>query len=144
MIANDSNNDCFHDKDRSGLFTDGTILLIEDDRAILDLTELVLLRDGYTVLKAETTNQALALYRDNQLVIDVVLTDLNLSGDSGLDLAEKLWQTNADLQFIFISGDPNGAKKVSSLKHHHVAYLAKPYRLKDLVPFIETTVRASA
>jgi DNA-binding NtrC family response regulator len=132
MINNEANNDCF------------VVLLIEDDRAILDLTELVLLRDGYTVLKAETSDQALVLYHDNYATIDVVLTDLNLSGDSGLDLAEKLWQSNADLQFIFMSGDPNGAKKVSALKHHQVAYLAKPYRVKDLVPFIETTIRASA
>lgn len=136
----DTAHEYFREKDQRELFTEGTILLIEDDPALRDLTELVLLRAGYTVLTAGTSDQALAMYRDHHLNINVVLADLNLAGDSGLDIAKKLWESNADLQFIFISGDPNGAQIVSSLKHHQAAYLEKPYRMKQLVPFVETTV----
>lgn len=133
LLENDSAENDIH----AGL-TEGTILLTEDDRALRGLTELVLTRAGYRVLSAETAHHALELYRVNHLIIDLVITDLNLAGESGLDLARQLWEKNTELRIIFTSGDPHGARKIQSLGNQHLAYLEKPYRMKELVPFIQS------
>ena len=118
--------------------THPTILLIEDDHALRGLTELVLTRANYRVLAAQSSAEALDLYTKNELSISFVIADLNLAGESGLDLAEKLWIQNSELQIIFTSGDPQGAMKISSLDTHPIAYLEKPYRMSELVPFIRS------
>jgi len=117
----------------------GTILVIEDDRALRDLTKLVLNRGGFKVICAESSEEALELYQVNHSIIDAVIADLNLAGNSGLVLAKKLWDHNPTLQVLFTSGDPQGARKVQSVKQYPIAYLEKPYRMKALVPFIESS-----
>jgi len=117
---------------------DGTILLIEDDQALRTLTELVLTRGGYKVISAETSDQALELYKLNHRMIDAVMTDVNLAGESGLMLAEKLWFQSPKLQILFTSGDPHAIGKIKSIKQRSIAYLEKPYRMRELIPFIES------
>jgi CheY-like chemotaxis protein len=66
-----------------------TVLIVEDDFAILFVAESSLRIEGYETLAAATRKDALSLLRSTE--IDVLFTDINLRGDkrAGLDLAEK-------------------------------------------------------
>ena len=70
-----------------------TILLVEDEEALLRISTQALILFGYRVLPASNGRQALELWEKHRDDIDLVLTDMRMpKGMSGLELAEKLWK----------------------------------------------------
>lgn len=123
-----------HDKDRILTANEpnqpgakGLVILVEDD-AIVRMISAELLRDlHYEVAEAASGEEALAILRSQ--AADILITDLNLPGMSGEDLARAAWGANPHLSVIFASGDVSKAP----LEGSNPAYvLRKPYDLKDL------------
>jgi len=67
-----------------------TILVVEDEAMVRDLTLEVLKESGYTVISAERPDDALRICSQNEGPIDLLLTDVVMPGMSGLELAERL------------------------------------------------------
>ena len=109
----------------------GTILVIDDDIAVLNMTADILSRLGYTVLKALDREQALkAVKSDAQ--IDIVLCDVVLgNGERGFDVAREIKDLSADISFLFMSGYTD-----SSMDDHgqfsEKELLAKPFSILEL------------
>ncbi len=109
-----------------------TILLVEDEEALLKITAGALTMFGYRVLSAANGQEALDLWEHHQDTINLVLTDMRMpKGISGLELAERLWLTKPSLKIIIMSGysmemTRNGVGKGS------YTFLAKPFDLKIL------------
>ena len=81
------------------------ILLVEDDFALLTLTQRLLESAGYQVLKAATADEGLELWRTRESEVDLLLTDLLTPGTlTGRQLAERLQQEKPQLKVIFMSG----------------------------------------
>jgi len=82
-----------------------TILMVEDELAVLKPTRKVLERYGYTVLVAADGGEALKCWAENRGVISLVLTDLVMPGGmSGQELARQLRAQQPTLKIVFISG----------------------------------------
>ena len=77
-----------------------TLLLCEDEEGVRRLVELVLTGAGYTVLSAETPEEAIRLADERHGEIAALLTDIVMPGMSGVELADRL----APLPALFISG----------------------------------------
>jgi CheY-like chemotaxis protein len=82
-----------------------TILLVEDDPGILQLTRFLLARAGYRVLEAETGEAALKLWAEHRDEVRLVLTDLVLPGElSGRDIVLTVLAQKPGLPVLYTSG----------------------------------------
>ncbi len=108
-----------------------TVLVVEDEAGLRQLTKRLLARQGYTVLVAADANEALRLFEDNPS-IDVLLTDVVMPGPSGPDLTKQLVEQRPELRVIYMSGYTE-----ERIVHHGVlkpgiAFLHKPFTSETL------------
>src|SRR5262249_47634714 len=112
--------------------TGGTILLIEDEPAVRDVTCRLLGSHGCEVLTARDGNEAVACLRD-RADVRAVLMDWNLPGLSGEDLIRQLRAVNDSVPVILMSG-LNHYELSGRLESLGVAgYPQKPFRLTALI-----------
>jgi len=111
-----------------------TILVIEDELEILEVTSVLLASSGYQVVHARNAEEGfrVALSRDD---IDVVFTDVNLgNGMSGTDLVDKLLEQGSRAAMVVVSGDMD---PFSGWSHPHATFLPKPYGRRQLLSAID-------
>ena len=82
----------------------GTILLVEDENHLREVTGEVLESAGYRVLKARNATEALSAFGEYKTIVRLLLTDVVLPGQNGRDLANELRSACPKLRIIFISG----------------------------------------
>ncbi len=120
------------------------ILLVDDDPAILHLTETVLAASGYRVCSATDASRALAVLRQHA-DINLLLTDVNLSpGISGLELAEIVTTQKPTLPVVIISGDIMTAEQAALMRHRSWAFVDKPLLMPRLLSVISIVLRRPA
>ncbi|MGQ9501689.1 MAG: ATP-binding protein [Anaerolineae bacterium] len=109
-----------------------TILLVEDDPSVCDLTELILRRHGYTVLSAENGGEALRLAKEHPGKIDLLLSDIVLPDLSAVTLTEQLKRFYPRLKTLYMSGYGSEviARYIPALRH--ITLLQKPFSSADL------------
>jgi signal transduction histidine kinase/CheY-like chemotaxis protein len=107
-----------------------TILVVEDDDAVRELTRRVLAQAGHRVIAAASGEDALELV--GTIAIDLVVTDVVMPGMNGRELVERLKQTHPLTRVIFSSGYTADAVLQRGVASHEVAFLEKPYSLAQL------------
>ena len=115
----------------------------EDEPAVRRLVRSVFERHGYQVIEAESGKAALALWRENGVKIDLMLTDMVMpDGITGLMLAQQLRQEQPELKIIFSSGySPElGAQNLSLPAGSH--YLQKPFNPQVLLQTVRDCLDA--
>ncbi len=115
-----------------------TVLLVEDEAAILRLVHTVLERAGYTVLVAETPGAAIELAKEHADAIDLLITDMVMPEMNGRELAEKLRSLYPRLKRIFTSGYTANVIADRRGGDEGVVFLQKPFSPQVLL----TQVRA--
>jgi two-component system cell cycle sensor histidine kinase/response regulator CckA len=103
-----------------------TILVVEDEAPLRDLTRKLLRRHGYTVLVAASADEALQVFA-NTATIDVVLTDVVMPGSSGPELARQLVAQRPDLKVIYMSGYTEEAIVHHGVIRPGIAFVHKPF-----------------
>ena len=86
-----------------------TVLLVEDEEAVRNLSRRVLQSAGYTVLVARHGPEAILLASQHEGQIHLLATDLVMPRMSGLEVASQLSQTRPDIRILLMSGYPNEA-----------------------------------
>ena len=81
-----------------------TILVVDDEPAVLNLVKLILEAAGYPVLAAGNSQEALALFKNPCHSIDLLLTDISMPDLSGLELACQASETAPHLPVMFMTG----------------------------------------
>ena len=107
-----------------------TVLVVEDETAVRNLVVTSLSLDGYRILHAASADAAMTIAAEAG-TIDVLLTDANMPGKSGLELASALVQQRPELSVIVMSGYTDEMLEVAGLPKA-VALLPKPFTPKDL------------
>lgn len=107
------------------------ILYVEDDNAILILSEKILTREGFSVTSA--TNYHLALKKIREKEFDLIFLDINLGGKSGLDLLRKIKEKNLKCPVIMITGQPDFDSTLEALRLGAFDYMLKPVEMKNLI-----------
>jgi two-component system cell cycle sensor histidine kinase/response regulator CckA len=114
-----------------------TILVVEDESALLGLARLILEGCGYRVLCAATRAEAIEEWEKAQGKVDLLLTDMLLpKGASGRELADLLRAQNPNLKIIFTSA-LGEAEFHADLREQNARFLQKPYTK----PVLAQTVR---
>jgi PAS domain S-box-containing protein len=112
---------------------DETVLLIEDDAVVRQLTARILRRQGYTVLVATQANEALELAADHSTRIDLFLSDVVMPGESGPSVIERLSAARPSTKVLFVSGYPGDDISRRGVDEGSFRFLAKPYSSEQLV-----------
>ena len=123
---------------------DTTILLVEDEPAILDLLEFTLAPKGYVILRAIDAAAALDIVRD--ALPDLMILDWMLPGESGVQLARAL---RADprtkgMPIIMLTARAEEADKISALDAGADDYVTKPFSPRELVARVNALLRRRA
>jgi len=117
-----------------------TILLVEDEPAILKLTTMMLESLGYTVIMANTTAEATRLARENADKIHLLITDVIMPEMNGRDLAHKLLSDNAHLKTLFMSGYTSNIIAHHGVLDEGMHFIQKPFSMKDLASKVRETL----
>ena len=108
------------------------ILLVDDEKQILDLGKKSLQRLGYRVTVRSNGPEALEAFGNRPDQFDLVIADMTMPGMTGIDLAPKLRRIRSDIPVILCSGfsEVVSETKIKALGINH--YIQKPIALKDL------------
>jgi PAS domain S-box-containing protein len=109
-----------------------TILLVEDEAAILDISRMILTRLGYTVLAANSPSEALGLAREHPGALSLLMTDVVMPEMNGKDLAKKLVALHPQLKRLFMSGYPADVIAHHGVLEEGVHFIQKPFSMPDL------------
>ncbi len=114
-----------------------TILLVEDEPSVRHMVREILRLGGFTVLEAESGDQALEVSSQWPGDIHVLLTDLVMPGMSGRELAETLCPLRPEMQVIYMSGytDDHVLRHGVFMEQH--AFLQKPFTAAQLAERLE-------
>jgi PAS domain S-box-containing protein len=107
------------------------VLLVEDERAVRELSARALRRAGYLVIEATDGEEALARAAQEGTRIDLLLTDAVMPRMGGAELAERLRAQRPGLRVLFVSGYPRDQLDEEALAD--AGFLAKPYRSEVLL-----------
>jgi len=109
-----------------------TILLVEDEPAILRMTTMILERTGYKVLAAGTPGEAIALAREHAGDIHLLMTDVVMPEMNGRDLAKNLLSLYPNLKRLFMSGYTANVIAHHGVLDEGVQFIQKPFAKQDL------------
>jgi PAS domain S-box-containing protein len=114
---------------------DETILVVDDERMVLDLTSRVLAREGYTMLAANSPEAALAIAAAHVGPIHLLVTDVVMPTMNGVDLAARLVAQRPHLKRLYVSGHHFGALAASDSP-----LLQKPFAPATLVATVRVVL----
>ncbi len=112
-----------------------TILIVEDDREVLDLLIRILLNKGYTAMKAESGSQALHVAA--RIRPDLVILDLNLPDCNGIDVLEQLKAIDEAIQVIILTGYGSREAARSAMEIGAFDFLTKPFEVHELCSAVQ-------
>jgi len=110
-----------------------TILLVEDDTQLRELSSSVLSHCGYKVLIAANPEQGLAICKENSRDIQLLVTDVIMPQMNGRQLAEEILKVCPKVRVLYISGYTNNAIVHYGVLDPGLWFLPKPYTLSALV-----------
>ena len=110
----------------------GKVLLVEDEEMVREIAKEILEEIGYTVLVAETPQDALSLCENKDIHIDLLLTDVVMPGMSGVELKKKIEVIRPGIKVLFMSGYTSNVIANRGVLEKGVHFIQKPFRMKDL------------
>jgi EAL domain-containing protein (putative c-di-GMP-specific phosphodiesterase class I) len=119
-----------------------SVLIVDDDPAVLRMTRRVLEQRGYRVVACSTGQEALEqLGRET---FDVMVSDVQMPGTDGLGLLRGVRSRDLDIPVILVTGNPDVASAAAAIEYGAFQYLIKPVgndRLDEVVERAATTGR---
>jgi len=109
-----------------------TVLLVEDDDLVRQLTENMLGALGHRVLVAATPNEALKICRAQGKEIDLLLSDVILPGMTGKQLFTRIREIVLDMRVLYMSGYTANVITHQGIIDQEIVFLQKPFTLHDL------------
>jgi PAS domain S-box-containing protein len=109
-----------------------TVLVVEDESAVRELTRQVLRLQGYAILDAANGGEALAVAAAHDGPIHLLVTDVVMPGMTGPDLAAKLQAVRPEMKVLFLSGYTSHAMVGGGMLEEGTNFLQKPFTPMDL------------
>ncbi len=109
-----------------------TVLIVEDDGAILQLGRNMLEMLGYRVLSAGRADEALALAEEHGDAIDLLLTDVIMPEMNGRELRERIAETRPGLRCLYMSGYTADVIAGHGMLDEGTEFIPKPFSLQEL------------
>ncbi len=115
-----------------------TILVVEDEAAMMEVTARILRRHGYTVVEAATGPEAIALAAKPD--VRLLLTDSVMPQMSGPELARQIRQLRPELPVLFMSGYDQGMTGTQRIPSADAALIQKPFNAQTLLSHVRSAL----
>lgn len=109
---------------------DSLILIVDDEEAVTQSTSRLLGRIGYECLTAGSAEEAVRCIDERDF--DIVVTDIRMPGDSGIDVLRHAKERDPDIQVIVMTGSPSIDFAVEAIRSNADDYLVKPFELDQI------------
>jgi len=106
------------------------ILVVDDEQELLDKLLMYVGIFCDTVYSATNGKEALEIYEKNKP--DIILADINMPKMNGLELVERIRQTDKKTKIIILTAHTNTDYLIKSVKLHLISYLLKPVKIDEL------------
>ncbi|MDO5726252.1 MAG: response regulator transcription factor, partial [Tissierellia bacterium] len=116
------------------------VLIVDDHEDILDIISYYLKREGYEVLSATNSNDAIEILKDNQISAGVL--DIMMPGMDGMDLC-KLIRDKYFFPIMFLTAKSGESDKLEGFASGADDYMVKPFSSKELVARVKSMIRRS-
>lgn len=114
------------------------ILVVDDEKTIVDVIEAYLKKEGYTVFTSSNGNKALKILDDEK--IDLIILDLMLPDISGEDICKKI-KNKMDIPIIMLTAKVNEDDVLNGFKQGADDYVIKPFSVKQLIARVIAILR---
>lgn len=116
-----------------------TVLVCDDDIAILESIDIYLKAEGFNVLKAESGEQALNIIAQNE--IQCLVLDIMMPGIDGLQTTLKIREQKKNFPIIMLSAKSEDTDKIAGLGFGADDYVTKPFNPLELVARVKSQIR---
>jgi two-component system cell cycle sensor histidine kinase/response regulator CckA len=120
-----------------------TILLVEDEPTILEITTEMLEELGYTVLKAHLPDEAMRQVKEHAGDIHLLITDVIMPEMDGRKLSQSLQCLSPDLKCLFMSGYTSDVIADKGVLNEGVHFIQKPFSMRDLATKVREVLDGS-
>ena len=114
------------------------ILVVDDEKTIVDVIEAYLKKESYTVFTASNGNKALKILDDEK--IDLIILDLMLPDISGEDICKRI-KSKIDIPIIMLTAKVNEDDVLNGFKQGADDYVIKPFSVKQLIARVTAILR---
>ena len=109
-----------------------TVLLVDDEEAVLDIGRDLLKAMGCRVLRARDGREAIELYQKNQDDIDIVILDMIMPNISGSDTYDRMKEIDPDIKVLLSSGYSVDGQATDILNRGCSGFIQKPFTINEL------------
>lgn len=102
------------------------LLIIDDEKPVLEMLELSLSSEGYDVLTAESGSEGLSLFAD--AAPSIVITDIKMPGMDGIEVLKRIKSSDSEAEVIVITGHGDMDSAIQALQHGASDFITKPVR----------------
>jgi PAS domain S-box-containing protein len=120
------------DLDKEVLKGSETILLVDDEAIIIDVSKRMLEKLGYRIVIARSGSEAIEIYKNNRTKIDIVILDMVMPGTGGGEAYDKLKEIAPAIKVLLSSGYSINGKAREILNRGCNGFIQKPFNLKQL------------
>jgi two-component system, cell cycle sensor histidine kinase and response regulator CckA len=117
-----------------------TILLVEDEFLVRNLSRRILEKHGYDVLEAADGEQALHVFNLNRDRIDLLLTDVIMPKMNGVELRAELAKLRPDLPALFMSGYTGSILNNAGVAAAEHDLIRKPFTIETLIAAVRAAI----
>ena len=117
-----------------------TILLVEDETPVREVTKLILERSGYRILEAPSPDVAIRFCEEHPGPIHLMLTDVVMPRMNGVQLRDVALDRRPDLKVILMSGYPDASRGDSAVTDDGTPFIPKPFTPDKLTSFIRAVL----
>jgi two-component system cell cycle sensor histidine kinase/response regulator CckA len=115
----------------------GLVLIVEDEKTVLDMAAITLRSQGCTVLTASSPLDALKIFERYSDTIDLLLTDIMMPDMTGPEMAKLMRSIRPDLRIIFMSGYADGHTKASFFPGEQIPFIMKPFHPAEMTRIVK-------
>jgi signal transduction histidine kinase len=112
-----------------------SLLVIDDERPILEMLEMSLTSEGYKVITAENGTEGLRIFKEERP--NLVLTDIRMPGIDGIEVLKTIKATDNEAEVIVITGHGDMNSAIAALQHGASDFITKPIRDEVLMLSLE-------
>jgi two-component system, cell cycle sensor histidine kinase and response regulator CckA len=116
----------------SSALKDKTVLLIDDEKLVIEIGELMLRRLGHKVFKANSGFEAVKIFEEYQSQIDLVIMDMYMPEMNGQELTDKLRKIDQKIKVLLSSGGLADLEEREILDRGFDGFIRKPYSIDSL------------
>jgi CheY-like chemotaxis protein len=121
----------------------GTVLVVDDEAAVLTLARTALERGGFRVITAASGPDALQQYDSHRPEIVAALVDITMPGMNGMEVLRQLRAKNEDLALLMMSGYSENSLEAASEELKLAGFVEKPFRLGDVVVAVQQALEGA-